>query len=218
MLKSFLEMRAIDVSPYCEYRKEEDKKTKKEINIPFLPWEQCLFLLHDNGATRVDWQPVLAPNGSLYFSSEETVDKNGRVNGCYFVKVEVKIDDDTYYTYHPVMNGTNVVYKETINQLRVNNAIQRAYVKCVAVHTGLGISLWEKGDETSDTGSAFDDPFNHDPLMTKAAIEQAVTAKLATGISNVDLLDKLGLTGKQYKEIIRGLENARWLLGKLKTV
>lgn len=217
MLKSFLEMRAIDVSSYCQKRKGKDEN-KKEIDIYYLPWDQCLILLYLNGAEKVEYRPLPAPDGSPYFTADETTNKDGRISGCYFVKVEVKIDDKTYLIDYPVMNGTNVVYKDGLNQLRVSNAHQRAFVKCVAINTGLGISLWEKGDETSDTGSAFDDPFNHDPLMTKAAIEQAVTAKLATGISNVDLLDKLGISGKQYKEIIRGLENARWLLGKLKTV
>lgn len=215
MLKPFLEMRKFNVEPFCDTRKAKDDKGK-EINVPYLPWVKCLTLLYENGAERVLYKPLQAPDGSYLFTSAPTENKDGRKGACYYVTVEVTIDDNTYLMPYPVMNGALVVYEDTLNQLRVSNAIQRAFVKCVAVFTGLGISLWEKDDETSDDkATPTDDPFYHNPLMVKAAVEQAMIAKVKTGMSGEELLAKLGISAKQYNSILTGLTNASWLLGAL---
>ena len=217
MLKPFLEMRKIDVQPYCEQRKAKDEN-KREVLISYLPWVKCLVLLYENGAENVEYRPLEAPDGSYLFRGEKVTQKE-RINGCYFVKVEVTIDGKTYLMPYPVMNGTAVVYEDTLNQLRVSNAIQRAFVKCVAVNTGLGISLWEKDDETTDHGNTFDDPFQHNPLMVKRALEQLMTAKLQrTGASITELYKKLGIKDSAYQMIEKGLDGAAYLLNKLQSV
>lgn len=206
MLKSFKELREIDVSDYCDLR---DGK------IPYLPWAKCLNLLYDNGAERVRYRALQAPDGSFVFCGERTANDKNREGACYFVCVEVDIDGDVNTLPFPVMNGTAVVYRDTLNQLRVSNAIQRAFVKCVAVNTGLGIRLWEKDGETSDTGKAPEEVFPHTPLLVKEQIEKMITAKLKSGMANTEILQKLGIGGKEYKSILVGLENASWLLGAL---
>ena len=58
MLKSFDEMRKINVLPFC----------KKRDGIDYLNWAKCIELLHENGAEKVYFTPI--PNaktgGSLY--------------------------------------------------------------------------------------------------------------------------------------------------------
>ena len=213
MLKPYQELRKIDVSAFCETRKAKDENGK-QVDIQYLPWAQCLELLYDNGADVVTYEPLEAPDGSFLFTTPfETVDKNGRVGNCYFVKVKVAIDDKAYTHAYPVMNGTAVVYRDTLNQLRVSNAIQRAFVKCVAVNTGLGIGLWIKADETTEKTQT-DDPFQHSPLMVKRAIEELMTLKVRNS-SVPDVCQKLGITEKNYKSILQYLDNAAWLLSAL---
>ena len=47
-LKTWSEMRKIDVTPYCE---ERDGMT-------YLNWAKCIDLLHENGAEKVFWTPI----------------------------------------------------------------------------------------------------------------------------------------------------------------
>ena len=45
------------------------------------------------------------------------------------------------------MNGTNPVKANSMSQQRVWNSMTRSFVKCVAIHTGLGFDLWLKEEE-----------------------------------------------------------------------
>lgn len=226
MLKPFKELRELDVKPFCKVREAKDENGKK-VEIPYLPWAKCLGLLYDNGAERVRFRALPAPDGSYLFCGEEAVSqkkiygKNGEVsyeerrNSCYFVTVEVEIDGDVNVMPYPVMNGTAVVYNETLNQLRVSNSIQRAFVKCVAVNTGLGISLWEDDKETEDHGKQPDVITAATPMVCKDHIDRMVTDKIKKGLAFPDLLSMLNINEKQYKSIIQGLQNASWLIGAL---
>lgn len=217
MIKSFKEMMGVDVSPFCDYRKGKDDKGK-EIEIPYLPWAKCLELLYDNGAEKVRFNPRRNEDGTLVFSAtgfESTSDK-GIVTAGYFVIVDMEIDGESYSISYPVMNGTAVVNKNTMNQLRISNSIQRAFVKCVAVNTGLGFSLWlGDGDETSEKSNPMEDPFAHNPLAVKEAIERIMTAKINGGKSTDEIFGLLNINERQYKSIITGLTNAAWLIGAL---
>lgn len=220
MLKPFVELREIDVTPYCDFREGKDDKGNK-VQIPYLPWAKCLNLLYDNGAERVRFRALTAPDGSYLFKGEEhtSTSRNGetRTGACYFVTVSVEIDGETTIMPYPVMNGTAVVYNDTLNQLRVSNAIQRAFVKCVAVNTGLGIKLWEKDNETADVGGKQpEEVFPGTPRLVKETIERLVTAKATkTGASRDEIMSSLGITLKNYLDVLRHLDNASWLLGVL---
>ena len=54
------------------------------------------------------------------------------------------IDDNEYEMQSPVMNGSNPVKDNSMSQQRVWNSMCRSFVKCVAIHTGLGFNLWLK--------------------------------------------------------------------------
>lgn len=133
MLKSYEEMRKVDVRKHC----------KKRDGIDYLNWAKCIDLLRENGAETVYFEPCTGANGSSLIASDHTfTDKNGAVNRCYETKIKVVVDNNTYYMQTPVMNGSNPVKDNSMSQQRVWNSMCRAFVKCVAIHTGLGFDLW----------------------------------------------------------------------------
>lgn len=201
-LKSYRELSAIDVSPYCKTRDAKDESGKK-VQIPYLPWAVCKRLLHENGAETVYFEPVINESGSsLIQTSTEFKNDKGRVNRCYEVRVRIVIDDLIFEYQTPLLNGNLVVYEDTLNQLRVNNALARAFVKGVAVRTGLGISLWED-DEPADNGN--DDLSGHNLLLIKQRIEKLITAKMGKGLTAKDIANKTGMTEKQVAGCLNAL-------------
>ena len=136
MLKSYEEMRKIDVAPYCENRD----------GMTYLNWAKCIDLLHENGAKKVYWIPIPDPKtgSSLRMSDVAFEDKNKIQNRCYETRIKVVIDNDEYEFQAPVMNGANPVKDNSMSQQRVWNSMCRSFVKCVAIHTGLGFNLWLK--------------------------------------------------------------------------
>lgn len=136
MLKSFEELRKIDVRPYCDERD----------GMLYLNWAKCITLLRENGAEDVRFEQMQNPaNGSsLFYTDLVFADKNGNVNRCYETKIKVVIDGNEYTMQHPVLNGKNPVKDNSMNQLRVWNSVCRSFVKCVAINTGLGFDLWTK--------------------------------------------------------------------------
>lgn len=198
MLKPYSELVKVDVLPFCDHRKAKDDQGK-QIDVPYLNWAKCVELLHENGAETVYYIPLKAPDGGYLFSSKTVQDKNGRTTGCYFVSVEVHIDDLTFTMDMPLMNGSLVVYDDTLNQLRISNCHARAFVKGVAIRTGLGFSLWA-GDK--DTDSAPDDLSAHNIFAIKQRIEMLITAKIQGGLSMDDILGELGIRQKQFDNIM----------------
>lgn len=71
-------------------------------------------------------------------------DKSGNSNKCYETRILVVIDENEYEMQSPVMNGSNPVKDNSMSQQRVWNSMCRSFVKCVAIHTGLGFNLWLK--------------------------------------------------------------------------
>lgn len=136
MLKKYEEMRKIDVTPYCEERD----------GFTYLNWAKCIDLLHQEGAEIVYWVPIPDPatGNSLRMSNVTFTDSKGNTNRCYETRIRVVIDDKEYEMHTPVMNGANPVKDNSMSQQRVWNSMCRAFVKCVAIHTGLGFDLWLK--------------------------------------------------------------------------
>lgn len=135
-LKSYEEMRKIDVTPYCEERD----------GMLYLNWAKCIDLLHENGAEKVSWLPIPDPKtgSSLRMVDAVFTDNKNITNRCYETRIMVFIDGNTYEMQSPVMNGINPVKDNSMSQQRVWNSMCRSFVKCVAIHTGLGFDLWLK--------------------------------------------------------------------------
>lgn len=212
MLKPYSELVKIDVLPFCEHRKAKDDNGKP-IDVPYLNWAKCVELLHENGAETVYFTPLKAPDGGYLFTSKTVQDKNGRTTGCYFVSVEIHVDDMTFTMDMPLMNGSLVVYDDTLNQLRISNCHARAFVKGVAIRTGLGFSLWA-GDKDTDPGD--DDLSRHNILAIKQRIELLLTAKLQSGLSMDDIYAHLGVSQKQFDKIWASFQNIQVLESGLK--
>lgn len=182
MLKSYNELRKIDVRPYC----------KKRDGLDYLNWATCVQLLHDNGAEVVRWEPIPDPvtGSSLIMSSQTFTDSKGNTNRCYETRIRVTIDDKAFEMQTPVMNGANPVKDNSMSQQRVWNSMCRAFVKCVAINTGLGFDLW------------LDEEKGQDPYIPETLEKLASPAKIKT-IKNLC--------------ISHGIDGDGWVCGNGKT-
>ena len=179
--KSFKEMLAVDVTAHIKKRDGQD----------YLPWANCQKLLYDNGAEKVRFYPVPGPDGSTLRKSDmEFVDKNGVSNRCYEVLVHTVVDTLEWDTTYPVLNGNNPVKDNSMSQLRVHNAIRRAFVKGVAENTGLGFGLWL---EVDDLPEEVDDLSKHSLAKCKQRLLELVSAKIKQGIPLNVIADRLGM-------------------------
>lgn len=203
--KSFNEMLAVDVSSHVKQRD----------NIDYLPWAACKKLLHDHGAELVMFEPVPGPDGSTLRKSDLAfADKNGVENRCYEVLVHIQVDNLEWYIAYPVMNGNNPVKDNSLNQLRVHNAVRRAFVKGVAERTGLGFNLWLGEDDlpVEDT----EDLSKHNLMKCKQRMTELITFKINNGIPLSIMADRLNMDEEAlrsklslYGELAR-LERAIW--------
>ena len=179
MLKSWKEMCDLDISKYVKKRDKAD----------YLPWSSCLRLLYENGAERVVIRTLTDVTGSSLFMSEQTfTDKNGETNRCYEVRVEVVIDGHDYSLSYPVMNGINPVRDKLMNQNAVHKAQMRAFVKCVAINTGLGFNLWLDDSDIDDGG---EDLSKHNLRAIQERMQQAYTKLIKKGMTTKEIAEKL---------------------------
>lgn len=194
MIKSYAEMRKIDVSPYVEQRDGND----------YLNWAMCKELLHENGAEVVYFEPCTNDKGSSLFMSEERfTDGKNNTNRCYEVRVHIVIDDLEFDAQYPLMNGSNPVKDNSMSQQRVWNAQTRAFVKGVAMRTGLGFDLWLKKDIE---GKTEDDIYKHSLYAIKERMQQEYTNLIKRGMSTKDIADKLGKSEDEVKVIFTYFE------------
>lgn len=188
--KTFADMMNVDVKPYTKNRDGSD----------YLPWASCKKLLHDNGAEVVMFWPVPGPDGSTLRKSELGFkDKNGIENRCYEVLVHIKVDALEWDTVYPVINGNNPVKDNSMNQLRVHNAIRRAFVKGVAERTGLGFRLWMDADDLPDDT---DDLSKHNILKCRQRLLELITDKINSGLTLQIIADRLGRTEEELRAMM----------------
>lgn len=191
-LKSWKEMFDLDISQYV----------KKRDGADYLPWSTCLMLLYENGAEKVSFRPLSNEFGSsLFFTEHEFTDKNGGVNRCYEVRVEVVIDGSSFFISYPVMNGINPVRDKGMNQNAVHKAQMRAFVKCVAINTGLGFKLW-MDDSDMDTDS--DDLTKHSIFAIRERMQQKCTELVKRGMTTKEIAQKLGINEQSLLQYYLG--------------
>lgn len=189
MLKSWNDMRKLDISQYV----------KKRDGADYLPWADCLKLLYDNGAEKVKIIPQTAENGSSLFMSDQVfADKNGDTNRCYEVMVAVEIDENRYLISYPVLNGINAVRDKLMNQNAVHKAQMRAFVKCVAINTGLGFDLWR---DDSDIEGDTDDLSKHNLFSIKERMQISYTRAFKKGMTTKEIATAVGMTEDEVKII-----------------
>lgn len=188
MIKSFNELRKIDVSPYVEQRD----------GVDYLNWARCKQLLHDNGAEVVYFEPCTNANGSSLFMSDEVfTDSKGNTNRCYEVRVKITIDELTFEAQFPLMNGSNPVKDNSMSQQRVWNSQTRAFVKGVAMRTGLGFDLWLKDVEAVSTE---DDLSKHHIFAIKERFQQEYTKVLRDKhLSTKEIAERCAMSEDEVK-------------------
>ena len=186
-IKSWNEMRSLDISKYVKQRDKAD----------YLPWASCMTLLYENGAENVLFETLTDENGSSLFMSHEVfTDKNGGTNRCYEVRIKVTIDDKVYPFSYPVMNGINPVRDNLMNQNAVHKAQMRAFVKCVAINTGLGFNLWM---DDADIENDVDDLSKHNLWAIKERMQQAYTKAVKNGMSTSDIAKAVNKTEDEVR-------------------
>ena len=185
-IKSWIEMFNLDISKYVKQRDKAD----------YLPWASCLMLLYENGAEEVRFEALVDANGSSLFMSEETfTDKNKETNRCYEVRVRASIDGKVYEMSYPVLNGINVVREKLMNQNAVHKAQMRAFVKCVAINTGLGFRLWADDADLEEV----DDLSKHNLWAIKERMQQAYTRAIKKGMSTGDIAKAVNKTEDEVR-------------------
>lgn len=187
--KSFNEMLKVDVKPYVKIRD----------GVEYLPWAACKKLLHDCGAETVMFWPVPGPDGSTLRKSDAVfTDKNGVQNRCYEVLVHIQVDSLQWETAYPVLNGNTPVKDNSMSQLRVHNAIRRAFVKGVAERIGLGFNLWLKEEDLPEE----EDLRKHDILKCRQRLLELVTDKINMGIPLNVMADRLNRTEEELRQMM----------------
>lgn len=186
-IKSWNEMRQLDIGKFV----------KKRDGADYLPWAECLKLLYENGAEKVKIIPQTTDNGSSLFMSDQTfTDKNGYTNRCYEVLVSVEIDENKYLISYPVMNGINAVRDNLMNQNAVHKAQMRAFVKCVAINTGLGFDLWR---DDADIENDVEDLSKHSLWAIKERMQQSYTRAIKKGMSTGDIAKAVNKTEDEVR-------------------
>lgn len=192
MLKSYDELRKVDVSKYTEERDGAE----------YLNWAKCIDLLHENGAEQVYFIPLTNTNGSSLFMSDvafETGTKDKKINRCYETRIEIHIDDKVYLMQSPVMNGANPVQDNSMSQQRVWNSMCRSFVKGVAIYTGLGFDLWLKEEYKLSNQQNDDDLSKHDIFKIKERFEVLLTQKNKEGVTIPDIAKNLKISEEELR-------------------
>ena len=215
MLKSYDELMKVDITPYVD----------KRDGLDYLNWAKCVQLLHENGAEKVYFEPIINPkDGTSLFYSEKVFGDPGKAgakfNSCYETGVHIVIDDLEFDMRGPVMNGPNPVMDNSLNQNRVATAQKRLFVKGVAIRTGLGFNLWVKEEAGEEQiGSRFDDIAAHDVRKVKERIEQEVTQLLDRGMSLAEIAKATEVgTEDDLRELLRQCVKLYNFEGMLRTL
>jgi hypothetical protein len=186
-------MRGLDISKYVKQRDKAD----------YLPWASCLKLLYENGAEKVSFRPLTNEAGSSLFMSDQTfTDKNGNTNRCYEVRVEVVIDGSSFWISYPVMNGINPVRDNLMNQNAVHKAQMRAFVKAVAINTGLGFDLWLDDSDIEESG---EDLSKHNIYAIRERMQQQYTKLVKRGLSTGEIAKMMGTSEQTVQYYLNGI-------------
>lgn len=191
MIEKYKELRKVDVSNWV------DKRDGAE----YLNWAKVVDLLHEHGAEKVYFEPVVNENtgSSLYMTNQEYKDSKGNINRVYETAVRIVIDDLDFIQRGPVMNGSNPVKDNSMSQQRLWNCQTRLFVKGVAIRTGLGFDLWLKDELKAEKENWEDDLSKHSLFKIKERMQQLVTRKMQEGLSVPKISENLGITEDEFK-------------------
>lgn len=191
-LANYDELRKVDVSKWVENRDGAD----------YLNWAKVVDLLHENGAEKVYFEPVVneVTGSSLYMSEQTfTTGKDAKTNRVYETAVKVVIDDLEFIQRGPVTNGSNPVLDNSMTQQRLWNCQTRLFVKGVAIRTGLGFNLWLKEEEKNEKDNWEDDLSKHNIFKIQERLQQLISSKMKQGISVEKIASNLGISEEELR-------------------
>lgn len=193
MLKSYDDLRKIDVS----------KWTEKRDGAEYLNWAKVVDLLHENGAEKVYFEPIVneQTGSSLFMTDQVFADSKNNTNRVYETAVKVVIDDLEFIQRGPVTNGANPVKDNSMTQQRLWNCQTRLFVKGVAIRTGLGFDLWLKEEDKNEKDNWEDDLEKHNIFKIKERCQIIYTDKLKLGLTTKEIAQKLNKTEDEVKAI-----------------
>lgn len=198
-IKNFCEMIEIDLSEDVSkkpiFKKNKQGGYEKVGYLDYLNWADCLHLLYKNGAEKVSFGNIRSGGDHPLFL----------INGASpFVRVYVDVDGDRRELDFPVIDGSNDISMEKLKQSDIHNATQRAFVKCVAINWGLGLSLWKREDKEAEKDKKPSDNLEfHNIMAIKTRVEKFITSKLQSGMSMEDILSCIQLSQAQFNSIMR---------------
>lgn len=131
-MKPFLELYKHDFKKELKkkptFYKDKDGKPQKTTEdkwLTYIEWATLLVALYNVGGAK-----------SVSYSSDIHPTKKNTL------KIHLCIDGIDFYSDYPIIDGNAIISDP--NQMQIHKAELRGFVKCVAIHTGLGLSLWQK--------------------------------------------------------------------------
>lgn len=195
-MKSFLELYKHDFSK--ESRKKptffKDKdgklvKTNEDKWLDYIEWATVLVSLYrDGGATSVSYHSDIHP------SKPNTL------------IITLLIDGTEYKSDYPIIDGNSIITSP--NQMQLHKAELRGFVKCVAIHTGLGLSLWQKEESILNEIVPQDKPKEDN---TQEFLDWVIALEACK------TLEELGTLYNKEKKAFESSQNVKALFIKRKT-
>ncbi len=199
MIKKFKDLYELDVKKYIKKRpimkKAGDKWVVDESKegLDYIEWSVVLRLLYENGAEKVRYGTTYNQEGHPLFTLEG--------GAAPYLRIWVEIDGDKVEMPYPLINGQSKGYSD--NQFHINTAIQRGFVKVVAINWGLGLSLWEKEEQLIN-----EDPIDTMNIELNENLNNYITKLFNNAIKKLgdanDVHSELGTTKKSLSDLYKG--------------
>ena len=205
MISDFKTLMALDLSKWVSKKptfKRNDSTGKFEktgVELDYINWADCLELLYENGAKKVLFGNVRSAQDHPLFLLNGTLP---------FIRVYVDVDGERAELDFPLIDGATDIKIEKADQSDIHNATQRAFVKCVAINWGLGLSLWQKEEKAAPVTLKID-PMTHDLWEIKKRMELLATSIMQKkGWSIKELCEAIGMKENIYSStMISGFNN-----------
>lgn len=124
--------------------------------------------------------------------------------------IHLNIDGVEYLSHYPIIDGNTII--DNPNQMQIHKAELRGFVKCVAINTGLGLSLWQKEESHLNELPPIED-------KPKEQVEDNTILFLEwdESLKSCQNIDELGKLYNSNKEVVEGHSYIKALFIKRKT-
>lgn len=177
------------------YRDKDNKliKTTEDKWLDYIEWATVLVALYLHGdAKKVEYGSEIHP------TKKNTL------------KINLTIDEVSFSSDYPIIDGNTIISDP--NQMQIHKAELRGFVKCVAIHTGLGLSLWQKEE------SHLNELLPQEPKKEKTDLEDNTVLFLewVDSLSQCKNSEELGNLYNSNKSVVEGSPNIKALFIKRK--